>query len=318
MKFTVAALYHFTRISDPVAKRYPLLSLCRSEGVRGTVLLAKEGINGTISGTTEGIASVIEHVKGWPEVESLEVKYSFSDENSFKRLKVKIKNEIVTMRKPEINARLDAGKYIEPTEWNDLIKRDDVIVVDTRNTFEFNIGRFSNAIEPGTDSFHEFPNWADKLANDPDKPSTVAMYCTGGIRCEKATAYMKQVGFDEVYHLKGGILKYLEVVPEDESLWEGECFVFDGRVSLEHGLKEGNYELCYGCQFPVSQSDRKSPLFEQGVSCPRCHDSLPDTDKIRYRERQRQIVMALSRDEQHIGDDANSAIHARKTKRYSQ
>jgi len=318
MKFTVAALYHFTRINDPVAKRYPLLSLCRSEGVRGTVLLAKEGINGTISGTTEGIASVIEHVKGWPEVESLEVKYSFSDENSFKRLKVKIKNEIVTMRKPEINARLDAGKYIEPTEWNDLIKRDDVIVVDTRNTFEFNIGRFSNAIEPGTDSFHEFPNWADKLANDPDKPSTVAMYCTGGIRCEKATAYMKQVGFDEVYHLKGGILKYLEVVPEDESLWEGECFVFDGRVSLEHGLKEGNYELCYGCQFPVSQSDRKSPLFEQGVSCPRCHDSLPDTDKIRYRERQRQIVMALSRDEQHIGDDANSAIHARKTKRYSQ
>ena len=318
MKFTVAALYHFTRINDPVAKRYPLLSLCRSEGVRGTVLLAKEGINGTISGTTEGIASVIEHVKGWPEVESLEVKYSFSDENSFKRLKVKIKNEIVTMRKPEINARLDAGKYIEPTEWNDLIKRDDVIVVDTRNTFEFNIGRFSNAIEPGTDSFHEFPNWADKLANDPDKPSTVAMYCTGGIRCEKATAYMKQVGFDEVYHLKGGILKYLEVVPEDESLWEGECFVFDGRVSLEHGLKEGNYELCYGCQFPVSQSDRKSPLFEQGVTCPRCHDSLPDTDKIRYRERQRQIVMALSRDEQHIGDDANSAIHARKTKRYSQ
>ncbi len=318
MKFTVAALYHFTRINDPAAKRYPLLSLCRSEGVRGTVLLATEGINGTISGTTEGIASVIEHVKGWPEVESLEVKYSFSNENSFKRLKVKIKNEIVTMRKPEINARLDAGKYIEPTEWNDLIKRDDVIVVDTRNTFEFNIGRFSNAIEPGTDSFHEFPNWADKLANDPDKPSTVAMYCTGGIRCEKATAYMKQVGFDEVYHLKGGILKYLEVVPEDESLWEGECFVFDGRVSLEHGLKEGNYELCYGCQFPVSQSDRKSPLFEQGVTCPRCHDSLPDTDKIRYRERQRQIVMALSRNEQHIGDDANSAIHARKTKRYSQ
>ena len=318
MKFTVAALYHFTRINEPAAKRYPLLSLCRSEGVRGTVLLATEGINGTISGTTEGIASVIEHVKGWPEVESLEVKYSFSNENSFKRLKVKIKNEIVTMRKPEINARLDAGKYIEPTEWNDLIKRDDVIVVDTRNTFEFNIGRFSNAIEPGTDSFHEFPNWADKLANDPDKPSTVAMYCTGGIRCEKATAYMKQVGFDEVYHLKGGILKYLEVVPEDESLWEGECFVFDGRVSLEHGLKEGNYELCYGCQFPVSQSDRKSPLFEQGVTCPRCHDSLPDTDKIRYRERQRQIVMALSRNEQHIGDDANSAIHARKTKRYSQ
>ena len=314
MKFTVAALYHFTRISDPVAKRYPLLSLCRSEGVRGTVLLAKEGINGTISGTTEGIASVIEHVKGWPEVESLEVKYSFSDENSFKRLKVKIKNEIVTMRKPEINARLDAGKYIEPTEWNDLIKRDDVIVVDTRNTFEFNIGRFSNAIEPGTDSFHEFPNWADKLANDPDKPSTVAMYCTGGIRCEKATAYMKQVGFDEVYHLKGGILKYLEVVPEDESLWEGECFVFDGRVSLKHGLKEGNYELCYGCQFPISPSDRSSPLFEQGVSCPRCHDSLPDADRARYRERQRQIVMALSRNEQHIGDGANSAIHARKTK----
>ncbi len=315
MRFTVAALYHFTRIKDPVAKRYPLLSLCRSQGVRGTVLLATEGINGTIAGTPEGIAVVIDQVEAWPEVESIEVKYSFSHENSFKRLKVKIKNEIVTMRKPEINTRLDAGKYVEPTEWNDLIAREDVMLVDTRNNFEFKIGRFSNAIEPGTDSFHEFPDWADKLASRPDRPSAIAMYCTGGIRCEKATAYMKQVGFDEVYHLKGGILKYLEDVPEDESLWEGECFVFDGRVSLKHGLKEGNYELCYGCQFPISPSDRSSPLFERGVSCPRCHDSLPDADRARYRERQRQIVMALSRDEQHIGDDANSAIHARKTKR---
>ena len=227
---------------------------------------------------------------------------------------MKIKNEIVTIRKPEINTPLDVGKYVQPAEWNDLITREDVLLVDTRNNFEFKIGRFSNAIEPGTDSFHEFPDWADKLASRPDKPSAVAMYCTGGIRCEKATAYMKQVGFDEVYHLKGGILKYLEDVPEDESLWEGECFVFDGRVSLKHGLKEGNYELCYGCQFPISPSDRSSPLFEQGVSCPRCHDSLPDADRARYRERQRQIVMALSRDEQHIGDDANSAIHARKTK----
>ena len=315
MKFTVAALYHFTRIKDPVAKRYPLLSLCRSQGVRGTVLLATEGINGTIAGTPEGIASVIDHLEGWPEVDNLEVKYSFSNENSFKRLKVKIKNEIVTIRKPEINTPLDVGKYVQPAEWNDLITREDVLLVDTRNNFEFKIGRFSNAIEPGTDSFHEFPDWADKLASRPDKPSAVAMYCTGGIRCEKATAYMKQVGFDEVYHLKGGILKYLEVIPEDESLWEGECFVFDGRVSLKHGLKEGNYELCYGCQFPISPSDRSSPLFEQGVSCPRCHDSLPDADRSRYRERQRQIVTALSRDEQHIGDDANSAIRARQTKR---
>ncbi|HJO57037.1 MAG TPA: rhodanese-related sulfurtransferase, partial [Nitrospinaceae bacterium] len=260
MKFTVAALYHFTRIKDPVAKRYPLLSLCRSQGVRGTVLLATEGINGTIAGTPEGIASVIDHLEGWPEVDNLEVKYSFSNENSFKRLKVKIKNEIVTIRKPEINTPLDVGKYVQPAEWNDLITREDVLLVDTRNNFEFKIGRFSNAIEPGTDSFHEFPDWADKLASRPDKPSAVAMYCTGGIRCEKATAYMKQVGFDEVYHLKGGILKYLEDVPEDESLWEGECFVFDGRVSLKHGLKEGNYELCYGCQFPISPSDRSSPL----------------------------------------------------------
>ncbi len=315
MRFTVAALYHFTRIKDPVAKRYPLLSLCRSLEIRGTVLLATEGVNGTLAGTPEGIASVIDHVKGWPEVESLEVKYSFSDENSFKRLKVKIKNEIVAMRKPEINTRLNAGKYVQPAEWNDLITREDVLLVDTRNNFEFKIGRFSNAIEPGTDSFHEFPDWADELASRPDRPSAVAMYCTGGLRCEKATAYMKQVGFDEVYHLKGGILKDLEDVPEDESLWEGECFVFDGRVSLKHGLKEGNYELCYGCQFPISPSDRKSPLFEQGVSCPRCHDSLPDADRARYRERQRQIAIALSRDEQHIGDDANSAIHARQTKR---
>jgi UPF0176 protein len=306
MSFTVAALYHFTRIEDPSQKKGPLLDLCRSADLRGTILLAHEGINGTIAGSSEGIAAAIEHLESWPEVSDLEVKYSPSSTRSFNRMKVKIKNEIVTMGKPDIDTKADAGTYVDPSDWNDLIARKDVLVIDTRNQFEFGVGRFQNAVDPGTEAFHEFPEWADQLAKAPDRPPAVAMYCTGGIRCEKATAYMHQIGFDEVFHLKGGILKYLEVVPESESLWEGECFVFDERVSLKHGLTEGEYVLCYGCQQPNSPEDQESPLFELGVSCPQCHASLSDYDRDRYRERQRQISLARSRGEQHLRDDAST------------
>ena len=263
MSFTVAALYHFTRIEDPEARKEPLLGLCRSEEIRGTLILAREGINGTIAGSAEGIDAVLMHLRGWPEVGEIEVKYSHTAHQAFNRMKVKVKPEIVTMGKPDIDPLKDVGTYIDPKDWNSLISRDDVLLVDTRNKFEYGVGRFRNAVDPGTITFNEFPGWADQLANTPEKPKAVAMYCTGGIRCEKATAYMRQIGFDEVFHLKGGILKYLEEVPEEESLWEGECFVFDDRVALKHGLAEGEYTLCYGCQNPVSPDDRKSPMFEE-------------------------------------------------------
>lgn len=306
MGLTVAALYHFTHIENPAERQSSLLAICRSEGVRGTFLLASEGINGTVCGTTEGIAVVLDHVRSWPEVGELEVKYSSSASQSFNRMKVKVKSEIVSMGKPDIDTRSDAGTYVDPQDWNELISRKDVLLVDTRNSFEVGLGHFPNAVDPGTGSFHEFPEWAEKLASTPDRPEAVAMYCTGGIRCEKATAYMRNLGFNEVFHLKGGILKYLEEVPEDESLWEGECFVFDERVSLKHGLAKGEHTLCHGCQFPISPVDRRSPLFEEGVSCPRCHESLSDQDKARYRERQHQITLAQARGDQHLRDDAST------------
>ncbi len=304
MSYTVAAFYRFASIQDPASKREPLLALCRTGGIRGTVILAVEGVNGTVAGEAKAIEDVINHIRRWPEINELDVKYSHSSTRSFNRMKVKIKSEIVTMGKPAIDPTEQVGKYVDPEDWNALISRDDVLVVDTRNSFEVGVGRFANAVNPETASFHEFPAWADRLASAPDKPSAVAMYCTGGIRCEKATAYMKMIGFDEVFHLKGGILKYLEKVPVEQSLWEGECFVFDDRVSVKHGLVEGDYILCYGCQNPVSAKDRESPLFEEGVSCPECHDELSDQDRKRYRERQRQVTLAAERGEHHMRDDA--------------
>jgi len=307
MSFTVAALYHFTNIDKPEERQEALLNLCHSNEVRGTLILAKEGINGTIAGTSEGVTAILDHLRAWSEIGDLDVKFSASSTRSFDRMKVHVKDEIVTMRKPGIDPGANAGKYVEPREWNDLISRDDVLVIDTRNQFEYGVGRFRDAVDPGTEKFHEFPEWADQLASSPDKPSAVAMYCTGGIRCEKATAYMRQIGFDEVFHLKGGILKYLEEVPEDESLWEGECFVFDHRVALKHGLAEGEYRLCYGCQNPVSPQDRESSLFEEGVSCPKCHSSLSEYDRDRFRERQLQISLAKARGEEHLRDGSAEA-----------
>jgi len=313
--FTIAALYHFAKIEEPEQKKGPLLDLCHAQGVIGTLILAEEGFNGTISGLPAAIQAVLDHLHSWPGIENIEVKFSYSDNQNFNRMKVKVKDEIVTMGKAYIDSNDNAGTYVDPAEWNEIIKRDDVLVVDTRNSFEFGVGRFEGAVDPVTQTFREFPDWADLLASGAQKPKALAMYCTGGIRCEKATVYMKDIGFDEVYHLKGGILKYLEEIPEEESLWEDECFVFDHRVSLKHGLVEGDYMLCYGCQNPISPEDRESPMYEAGVSCPHCDDSLSNEDRARFRERQLQIRLSKERGESHLKDNASTRPYNKRAKR---
>lgn len=311
-QYTIAALYHFAKIEKLEEKKNSVLEMCRSHGIRGTIILAKEGVNGTISGSHDGIKTVLKHLKSWPGIDDIEIKYSFSDKSNFNRMKVKVKDEIVTMGKPNIDPTINAGTYVEPSDWNDLISREDVMVIDTRNTFEFDVGRFKGAVNPITKEFNQFPDWADSLSSKSDKPNAVAMYCTGGIRCEKATTYMKNIGFNEVYHLKGGILKYLEEIPENDSLWEDECFVFDQRVSLKHGLVEGDYMLCYGCQNPLSPEDRESPMFELGVSCPKCDGVLSQRDRERFRERQLQIRLARERGESHLKDNSTKRPYTNK------
>ena len=302
----VAALYHFTKLTNLDEKQVALEQICKSNSILGTLLLADEGINGTIAGNKNGIKNVVNYISEWPEISELELKYSFSSHQNFNRLKVRIKDEIVTMGKGNINVKEHSGTYVDPKDWNELIARDDVILIDARNEYEVAMGQFEGAIDPKTDTFRQFPSWADQLNQQPDSPKKVAMYCTGGIRCEKASSYMKTLGFDEVFHLKGGILKYLEVVPEEESLWEGECFVFDDRVSLVHGLEEGEYSLCYGCQDPVSPKDRESELYEAGVSCPSCHNTLSEQKKINLRAPEKQFRLAQERGQYHLGDKSNS------------
>ena len=303
---TVAALYHFTNLNNLQDKQSDLEIICKNNSILGTLLLATEGINGTIAGSTQGIQIVVDHIKNWEEISDLELKYSFSSHQNFNRLKIKIKDEIVTMGKGDINVKEESGTYVDPKDWNNLISQEDVIVIDARNEYEVSMGQFAGAIDPKTDTFRQFPNWADQLSRDSDTPKKVAMYCTGGIRCEKASSYMKTLGFDEVFHLKGGILKYLEVIPEEESLWSGECFVFDDRVSLVHGLEEGEYSLCYGCQDPVSPKDRNSDLYEAGVSCPSCYNTLSEQKKNNLREREKQFRLAQERGQFHLGDKSNS------------
>lgn len=303
---SVAALYHFARIDAPASLRQPLLDLCLKESIRGTLLLAEEGVNGTIAGPADGIEKVIAHLRGWPGFADLEVKYSSASSAGFLRMKVRLKSEIVTMGKPGIDPAHDTGTYVDPKDWNALISRNDVMVIDTRNDYEIRIGRFHHAVDPETSSFRAFPDWADALAENPAKPKAVAMYCTGGIRCEKASAYMKQIGFEEVYHLKGGILKYLEDIPAEESLWQGECFVFDDRVSLKHGLARGDHSLCHACKQPLAPEERQPPAFEEGVSCLHCIDTTSPEQRQRFRERQKQIRLARSRGEEHLGENAAS------------
>lgn len=303
----IAALYQFTPLKDPETKQKPLLDFCLENGIKGTLLLADEGINGTIAGSEAAIMRLVDYLNSWEEINGLDVKYSSSSHNSFLRMKVRLKSEIVTMGVEDIDPLDSAGTYVAPEDWNALIMRQDVMVIDTRNIYETRIGSFKQAVDPQTETFRAFPQWADRLATDQNKPKAVAMYCTGGIRCEKASAYMKKIGFDEVYHLKGGILKYLETVPHEESLWEGECFVFDQRVSIKHGLIEGEYELCYACKDPINLADKQHPDYEEGVSCAFCIDKYSKDQQAKFRERQRQIKLAEERGEAHLGQDSVSA-----------
>ncbi len=298
--FVVAALYKFASLPDFRELSDPLRDQCVALGLKGTLLLAHEGINGTVAGSREGIDGLLEYLRADERLADLEHKESPSDEQPFYRMKVKLKKEIVTMGVEGVDPRQSVGTYVAPGEWNQLISDPDVLVVDTRNHYEYAIGSFERAIDPETETFREFPQYVqDNL--DPSRYKKVAMFCTGGIRCEKATAYMKAQGFEEVYHLQGGILKYLEEVPEEESLWRGECFVFDNRVAVNHKLKPGSYDQCHGCRHPITEEDKQSPEYMKGVSCPRCYHRLTDDQKTRFAERQKQIELARQRNETHLG-----------------
>ncbi|MGL4279137.1 MAG: rhodanese-related sulfurtransferase [Albidovulum sp.] len=313
---TVAALYQFTRFDDPAALRGPLLALCEAEGVRGTLLLAQEGINGTIAGTRAGIDTVLAHIRALPGCAALDWKESAAAEMPFGRMKVRLKREIVTMGEPDVDPRAGTGHYVEAADWNALISAPDVVVIDTRNDYEVGIGSFAGAVDPGTKSFREFPGWWRENAQQ-FEGKRVAMFCTGGIRCEKSTNFLMQEGVAEVFHLKGGILKYLEEVPETESLWQGECFVFDERVSVGHGLVPGTHGLCRACRRPLTAAGRNHADYEEGVSCAACRGEFSDDDRARFRERQRQSVLAEARGTRHLGADSAPSQRARKSLSFS-
>lgn len=287
----VAALYHFARLPGFEALQAPLADLCEQSGVRGTLLLAGEGINGTIAGPRQAIDAVIEHLRAIPQLKDLEHKESSAHKMPFRRMKVRLKKEIVTMGVPDIDPLEGVGAYVDPADWNTLISDPETLIIDTRNDYEVGIGTFRNAVNPRTRTFSEFPEWVENAGIE-DKNRPIAMFCTGGIRCEKATAFMRAKGYDNVFHLKGGILKYLEEVDEKDSLWEGSCFVFDERVAVIHGLRESDEILCRACRNPVTPEEQASPVFEEGVSCPHCYDNRSDEDRERFRMRHRQMLAA--------------------------
>jgi UPF0176 protein len=307
-EYVVCALYHFVTLNDYADLKAPLHEQMLAHQVRGTLLLAQEGINGTIAGTRAGIDAVLKHLRADQRFSGVSCKESFSPEMPFHRTKVKLKQEIVTMGVPGIDPTHIAGTYVKPKDWNALISDPDVTVIDTRNEYEVQIGSFKRAINPHTRSFREFPAYAkNEMKNGLKKDQKVAMFCTGGIRCEKSTAYLKSLGFEDVYHLEGGILKYLEDVPEDESLWQGECFVFDDRVTVNHQLQQGQYDQCHACRLPITEADKASPDYHHGVSCPHCIDQLTDSRRQRFEEREKQVKLAQQRGESHIGNDAVKA-----------
>ncbi|MGR5231437.1 oxygen-dependent tRNA uridine(34) hydroxylase TrhO [Vibrio rotiferianus] len=302
-KYVVCALYKFVELENYQELREPLLALMNTHGVHGTLLLASEGINGTVAATREGIEALLTWLNAEPRLTDIVYKESYSDTQPFNRTKVKLKKEIVTLGVEGIDPRHVVGTYVKPQDWNDLIADPEVFVVDTRNDYEIEIGTFKHAVNPNTDTFREFPNYV-KQNMDPEKHKKVAMFCTGGIRCEKSTAYMKEQGFDEVYHLEGGILKYLEEVSEEESLWEGDCYVFDGRVAVNHQLEKADYDLCNACRLPITEEDKQSELFEQGVSCPKCFGKHSEEQIARFREREKQVVLAAAHGVQHVGGES--------------
>lgn len=287
MSFTVATFYKFTPFPDRAAKQQDYQTLCETHQICGTILLAAEGINATIAGAEVAIAHVITTLRQDDRLTDLDVKFSQAKTQPFGRLKVKLKAEIVSFGQPDANPTTIVGHYVKPADWNALISQPDVVTIDTRNDFEVAIGSFRGAANPQTDRFRDLPEFVRQHL-DPNQHQRVAMFCTGGIRCEKATSYLKQQGFAEVYHLQGGILKYLEEIPPEESLWEGDCFVFDERVSVGHGLKPGDYELCQACGAPVSEADRRSPHYEAWISCPHCYETLTPEKRSRQLARKQQ------------------------------
>ena len=300
----IAALYQFAPFDDPAALQDDLLALCNAHAIKGTLLLAREGINGTIAGSEAGLALVLDHIRALPGCAAIDVKYAASAEMPFLRMKVRLKTEIVTLGVAGVDPSRDVGRYVEPEEWNALISDPEVIVIDTRNDYEVRIGSFAGAINPQTATFRDFPTWFRAYrATLPNAPR-VAMFCTGGIRCEKSTAFLRAEGVEDVAHLKGGILNYLENIAPENSLWQGECFVFDQRVSVGHALVPGGLDLCRGCRMPLSADDKQSPDWIDGVACPHCAPQRSDTQRRRYAERQRQMEIAQMRGRQHLGDAA--------------
>lgn len=313
-KYVVCALYKFVSLEDFAALREPLLKVMEDNAVKGTLLLAHEGINGTISGAREEIDTVISWLNQDPRLNPISCKESFDDIQPFYRTKVKLKREIVTMGVEGIDPRETVGTYVKPADWNALISDPDVTVIDTRNDYEIEIGTFKHAIDPKTQTFREFPQYvAEHL--DPQKNKKVAMFCTGGIRCEKSTAFLKQQGFEEVFHLEGGILKYLEDVPEHESLWQGDCFVFDNRIAVNHQLEKSIYDQCYACRLPITEQDKQSELYEAGVSCPRCYGTHTDAQLQRFREREKQVNLSKQRQESHLGTEARETTFTKRRKK---
>ena len=309
--YVTCALYKFVALPNYGSIRYPLLKVMTDNNVFGTLLLAAEGINGTISGRREDVDTLLSWIEKQPGLESIDTKESYDDKIPFYRSKVKLKKEIVTMGVEGIDPKQVVGTYVKPADWNDLIADPDVILVDTRNDYEVEIGTFANAIDPKTKSFRDFPNWAKKNL-DPDKHKKVAMFCTGGIRCEKSTAYMKEQGFDEVYHLQGGILKYLEEVPSEQTLWQGECFVFDNRVAVDHDLKRGSYDQCHACRMPITEQEKTLSTYAKGLSCLHCYGTVSDEQKQRFSQRQKQVELAKTRGEEHIGSAVKLTAERRR------
>lgn len=309
--YVVCALYKFVALDDYKEKRQPLLDEMEKLGIKGTLLLASEGINGTISGSREAIDAILAYLNSDERLNPISYKESYDEVQPFYRTKVKLKKEIVTLGVEGIDPRKTVGTYVKPEDWNALISDPEVVLIDTRNDYEIEIGTFQNAVDPDTKTFREFPEYV-KNNMDPTKQKKVAMFCTGGIRCEKSTAYMKEVGFEEVYHLEGGILQYLEDVPKEESMWEGDCFVFDNRVAVNHDLEKSIYDQCYACRLPITEEDKQSELFESGVSCPRCHGTHSEEQITRFREREKQVKLAELRKESHLGNEAREATFSKR------
>lgn len=316
-KIVVTALYHFVRLENFKELRQPLIDVMLENNVKGTLLLASEGINGTIAGERSDMDNVLNWLRNDSRLSDLGSKESYSDFMPFYRTKVKLKKEIVTMGIEGIDPNNKVGRYVRPEDWNELISDPETILIDTRNDYEFQIGSFQNAVNPNTNTFREFPKYV-KEHLDPKKHKKVAMFCTGGIRCEKSTAYLIEQGFEDVFHLQGGILKYLEEVPKKETMWNGECFVFDNRVAVNHDLEKGSYEQCFACRYPITDEEMQSENYQEGVSCPHCYQDVTEEQKQRFAEREKQIQLAKQRGEKHIGSSVAATIKKRHNMKIEQ